>query len=247
MAGPPHRRRRRTTAPSVNHERWLVSYADFITLLFAFFTTMYAISTVDAQKMSKMVQSVQTAFASNGEAAIASSPTQASGGSTGVDEESFDASLARELSATLGGEFVEVSTDARGVVVSIKEGGSFPTGSADLSPVARDVLARIAASVRYISSGLRIEGHTDDVPIRGGRYSSNWELSTARATAVVQFLAAEGVLDPNRLSAAGYGEFRPRSPNVDDASRARNRRVDIVILNAETARAEEPQAMAGLR
>jgi len=245
MTPTPQRRRRRTTTHAVNHERWLVSYADFITLLFAFFTTMYAISTVDAQKMSKMVLSMQTAFATSGDPVRISMLTQAAGqgptlGSAEV-QEGFEASLARELSTTLGGDLVDVSVDERGVVVSIKEAGSFPTGSADLSPVARDVLAKIAASVRYLSNGLRVEGHTDDVPIRGGgRFPTNWELSTARATAVVSFFIEEGGITPDRLSAAGYGEFRPRTPNEDDASRARNRRVDVVILNAETTRTEEP-------
>jgi chemotaxis protein MotB len=246
MSATPQRRRRRTTASTVSHERWLVSYADFITLLFAFFTTMYAISTVDAQKMSKMVLSMQTAFATSGDPVRLSLLAQAAGqgptlGSTKL-EEGFEASLARELATTLGGDLVDVSVDERGVVVSIKEAGTFPTGSAELSPAARDVLAKVAASVRHLSNGLRVEGHTDDVPIRGGRFATNWELSTARATAVVSFFIEEGGIGPDRLSAAGYGEFRPRVPNEDDASRARNRRVDVVILNAETSRSEEPAA-----
>lgn len=223
-----------------------MSYADFITLLFAFFTTMYAISTVDAQKMSKMVTSMQTAFATSGVPVHISTLPQASGAGpvTTFATEGFEASLARELSTTLGGDLVDVSLDGRGVVVSIKEAGSFPTGSADLSPVARDVLTRVASSIRLLPNGLRVEGHTDDVPIRGGRFASNWELSTARATAVVQYLVTDGGLGPDRLSAAGYGEYRGRGPNDTDANRAKNRRVDLVILNAETARQEEPQAAA---
>ena len=218
-----------------------MSYADFITLLFAFFTTMYAISTVDAQKMSKMVESMQTAFATSGTPDRISSGSGSPGdGTTLATPESFEASLARQLSTTLGGDLVDVSVDERGVVVSIKEAGSFTTGSADLSPVARDVLDRIAATVADAPNGVRVEGHTDDVPIRGGPFASNWELSTARATAVVQHLVNVGGLGPDRLSAAGYGEYRGRNPNDTDANRARNRRVDIVVLNAETTRQEEP-------
>lgn len=223
-----------------------MSYADFITLLFAFFTTMYAISTVDAQKMSKMVESMQTAFATTGLPATESRlPRPGDDGSVvAAPTEGFEVALARDLNATLGGDLVDVMVDERGVVISIKEAGSFTTGSADLSPVARDVLSRLAATVRNLPNTLRIEGHTDDVPIRSGRFASNWELSTARATAVVQFLVQEGGLAPDRLSAAGYGEFRARVPNDGEANRARNRRVDIIVLNASTAREEEPRRLA---
>lgn len=245
MGVPIGRRRRRASPPHVNHERWLVSYADFITLLFALFTTMYAISTVDAQKMSKMVESMQTAFATADSPHRHPTPPQATAQTPRAPRaDSVEANLARELSTTLGGDLVDVSVDERGVVVSIKEAGSFPTGSADLSPVARDVLDRIVDAVRDVRNGLRVEGHTDDVPIRGGRFASNWELSTARATAVVQHLVTQGGLGPDRLSAAGYGEYKGRHPNDTDANRARNRRVDIVVLNAATTRQEEPLVSA---
>lgn len=219
-----------------------MSYADFITLLFAFFTTMYAISTVDAQKMSKMVESMQTAFTSSGRPAALSTPPPGvhHDGPTSRAGPSAEVALAESLSAALGGEFVDVAVDQRGVVVSIREGGSFQTGSADLSAVARDVLRRLAATIAGRPNAVRVEGHTDDVPIRSGRFGSNWELSTARATAVVQFLVQEGGLRPDRLSAAGYGEFRGRAANDTDANRGLNRRVDIVILNVETEAQEEP-------
>jgi chemotaxis protein MotB len=239
------RRRRRSPPAHVSHERWLVSYADFITLLFAFFTTMYAISTVDAQKMSKMVESMQTAFATSGVPAVDTRLPRPGPDSSDVPPAaSPDAALARDLAATLGGDLVDVTVDERGVVISIREAGSFATGSADLSPVARDVLGRLAARVRDLSNTLRIEGHTDDVPIRSGRFASNWELSTARATAVVQYFVQEGGIAPDRLSAAGYGEFHARVPNDSDANRARNRRVDVVVLNAATVEAQEPRRSA---
>lgn len=243
MTPPARRRRRRAThGGQFSHERWLVSYADFITLLFAFFTTMYAISTVDAQKMSKMVSSMQTAFASSGRpfAEVAEPAATDDVHTGGVLSEGFEQHLADVLRAELGGELVDVTTDRRGVVVSIREAGSFPTGSADLSNVARVVLARVADTMAAARHAIRVEGHTDDVPIRSGRFSSNWELSTARATAVVDFLIQAG-LSPDRLSAAGYGEYRARGPNDSDSNRARNRRVDVVILNDETVRTEEPQ------
>ena len=111
---------------------------------------------------------------------------------------------------------------------------------ADLSVAARVAMLELAGRLRSLSNAIRVEGHTDDVPIENAQYASNWDLSVARATRVVRFLIDEAGIDPMRLSAAGYADFRPRVPNVDAASRARNRRVDIVVLAADVAGREEP-------
>ena len=239
-------RRRRHQPSNASHERWLVSYADFITLLFAFFTTMYAISTVDARKLSSMVDSMQTAFDSQGvpRPAVSTNP-KAAAAATPLSTADRERALARLLRERLDTAAVDVEIDRRGIIVSMREAGSFPTGSADLSDVARQVLTKLAETVGHDSAmKLRVEGHTDDVPIQTGRFASNWELSTARATSVVTYLVQQVGLAPARLSAAGYGEFHPRVANATGADRARNRRVDIVILNEETAAEEEP-ASAG--
>lgn len=232
------RARRRTHGqPVASHERWLVSYADFMTLLFAFFTTMYAISTVDARKLSSMVDSMQHAFDSRG-VQMAEAPA--------LTTAQRERALEKRLRDRLAGSAVEVEIDHRGIVVSLHEAGSFATGSADLSAVARDVLDRLAATLgRNNAMTLRVEGHTDDVPIQTGRFRSNWELSTARATSVVTHLVQQAGIEPRRLSAAGYGEFHPRVANASAADRARNRRVDIVILNEATVATEEPRTPAG--
>jgi len=239
-------RRRKHPPHTASHERWLVSYADFITLLFAFFTTMYAISTVDARKLTSMVDSMQEAFDTQGvpvpgQAAAARrtpAPVKAAAMTTAMREQA----LAKLLRDRLDGRAVDVEIDHRGIVVSMREAGSFPTGSADLSTAAREVLGELAATLGADTAmTLRVEGHTDDVPIQTGKFASNWELSTARATSVVTYLVQQVGIAPQRLSAAGYGEFHPRVPNAGDADRARNRRVDIVILNEETATAEEPR------
>jgi chemotaxis protein MotB len=237
-------RRRRPQAVHASQERWLVSYADFITLLFAFFTTMYAISTVDARKLSSMVDSMQTAFDSEG-VPRPGAPNPKAAAVTELSTADRERALARLLRERLDRTAVDVEIDRRGIVVSMREAGSFPTGSSDLSDVAPQVLTDLAAMVGDDAAmKLRVEGHTDDVPIQTGRFASNWELSTARATSVVTYLVQEVGLTPARLSAAGYGEFHPRVANASDADRARNRRVDIVILNEGTAAAEEP-ASAG--
>jgi len=241
----PRHRRRRGHAPQVSHERWLVSYADFITLLFAFFTTMYAISTVDAQKMSKMVASMQVALKQDPSVVIVPvAPTPPSGSRSIAPKLDTLVELQQQLSGRLQRQIAQGSValeiDARGLVISIREAGSFASGSADLSPSARVLLAEIAGPVSELTQPMRIEGHTDDTPIRNSKFRSNWELSTARATEVIAYLQQDLHIPADRLSAAGYGEFHPRVANTSMAARAQNRRVDLVILNGATRAAEEP-------
>jgi chemotaxis protein MotB len=122
------------------------------------------------------------------------------------------------------------------LIVSLPQEAAFATGSTEPSAEARDLISRVAAAVAPTRHAIRIEGHTDNVPIRTARYASNWELSTARASAVVAFLVESQAFDPRRLSAAGYGEFHPRVPNDTSGNRARNRRIDIVILDGGSTR-----------
>ena len=255
--------RRRRKQVHVSHERWLVSYADFITLLFAFFTTMYAISTVDAKKMSDMVGSMQAAFA-NGEVPA---PMRKGGGPgvqgaqplagvenlknsvmpgsrsvlPGADIDDIKARLEARLQSQVQNGLVNMSLDGRGLVVSMREAGSFSTGSAELSSAALEALREISATLKDVGNVVRIEGHTDDVPINTLRYRSNFELSTARATNVIAYLVEQGLEAP-RMSAAGYGEFHPVVANDSDAGRAMNRRVDLVVLSPKVSEREEPSA-----
>ena len=245
---PPLRRNRRRYDSNINHERWLISYADFVTLLFAFFTTMYAISTVDAKKLQEMVESMQVAFDASKvpppkrpivkpDASPVKTPTPDQ-----LALQALKARLSERLKLQIAGGQVGLEVDPRGLVVSIREAGTFGVGSAELSDSARSVLGEVADALADVDHPVRIEGHTDDVPIRTAKYKSNWELSTARATNVVSFFVEDRGLPPSRFSAAGYGEFRPRAVNTTGANRAANRRVDIVILNDATRLAEEPAA-----
>lgn len=242
------RRQRRRSHSPISHDRWLVSYADFITLLFAFFTTMYAISNVDAKKLQEMVQSMQHAFDPRQPAAgtadrQAPPPAQAQVVPSATIEaqalEALKQRLAERLKLQIAGGQVGLEVDPRGLVISIREAGTFAVGSADLSAPTSVLLGEVAEAMVGLDNQIRVEGHTDDIPIHTPRFRSNWELSTARATNVVAFLMSRG-LPPTRFSAAGYGEFHPRVANSDQAARAQNRRVDIVILNEATRRAEEP-------
>lgn len=146
-------------------------------------------------------------------------------------EDGLSRRLERDLAEAIGAGRVELIDDVRGLVVSMPDDAAFPTGSADATADARRLIGRVGEALRSVPNRIRIEGHTDDVPIRTPKYASNWELSTARASAVVAFLITEAKIDPRRLSAAGYGEFHPLNPNDTGPRRARNRRVDVVILD----------------
>ena len=221
--------------PSVSRDRWLVSYADFMTLLCAFFTTLYASSLVTATKAeappAPAVAAAPAPVAAPSPAAATSDPLQA-----------LRAQLAAALHDDLAAGRLQLVDAGRGLVVEVPEGAVFVGGQAAVTGAARETLRRIAGAVADLPNGIRVEGHTDDAPIRTARFASNWELSTARATEVVALFVRESGIAPARLSAAGYGEHRPRAGNDTAAGRLRNRRVDIVILNLATEAAEEPVA-----
>jgi chemotaxis protein MotB len=236
----------------VSRDRWLVSYADFITLMFAFFATLYAISSVDSQKLSTVAHALQVAFddsakgrsLASGQGLLPENGVLVSGQ---PERSSADvqARVSAELADELASERLELIVDRRGVTLSIPEAGTFAVGRDELSETAQQLVARVASTLAGFSNAVRVEGHTDDVPIHNVRFASNWDLSAARASRVVEFLIARQ-LDPQRLSATGFAEFHPRVSNTSPENRASNRRIDLVILNSATISAEEPTS-PGLR
>ena len=232
--------------PHVSRERWLVSYADFITLLFAFFATMYAISSVDAQKLSTVAHALQVAFddsphgrsLASGHGLLPENGVLVAG-PTEKSTADVQSKVSRELAEELATHRLELIVDRRGVTLSIPEAGTFAIGHDELSETAQELVGRVATTLGGFGNSVRVEGHTDDVPIHNLRFASNWDLSAGRASRVVEFLIARG-LNPDRLSATGFAEFHPRVPNTSPENRASNRRIDLVILNATTTSAEEP-------
>ena len=195
-------------------DRWLFGYADIVTLLFASFAALYA-SQINPVSAKPVETASASALRATVDKPVVSPLTEA----------------LREMAAAEQQIQIELTANETGTVISLAEAGSFPLGRADLTPAGMRVMGQLAGLLRDQKFAIRVEGHTDDQPIRASRYLSNWELSTARASRVVEFLVTTGGLQPGRLSAAGYGEFRPRVPNADDDARARNRRVDIVVLD----------------
>ncbi|HEU4401933.1 MAG TPA: flagellar motor protein MotB [Candidatus Polarisedimenticolia bacterium] len=230
-----------------NHERWLVSYADFITLLFAFFVVMFAISQVDVQKMGRFVESMNIAFdfPIPAEAPIQGGGTQGphSGKPTIVPSKSMipepvttrrSVEMCKQIDERVRGSELEgkvhTRLSKRGVVVSLREGAFFDPGEADIKPDALSKLRAIGELLEPGSIPIIVEGHTDNTPIHTPQFPSNWELSTARAAKIVAYLIDELHYDPQRLSIAGYAEYRPVAENDTSEGRAANRRVDLVVL-----------------
>ncbi len=236
------RRRHAVEGPHDNEERWLLTYADMITLLMVLFVVMYAISNTDARKFIALMQSVSAAF--NADVIPGERPvTVVEGGAQIPADKNYDDSSGvvntdyRQLTAALQdyaiaqglGAQVEVARIPEGIVIRLNEALLFSPGRAHLDDHAVSLVAEIAAIVKPLPNQVRVEGNTDDQPPSGGLYADNWQLSTARALAVLDALEKQG-LSASRLCAAGYAEFNPVVPNTDEASRAKNRRVDILVL-----------------
>jgi chemotaxis protein MotB len=212
-------------------DRWLFGYADLVTLLFACFASLYASGLATSEAAAPAVVAPVLIEVP----APAATPLPPS-----AMEDELQAVLGRD--GNLPG--IEVTASLRGLVISLPEAGSFPPGTAQLSDRARAVMLELADKLRDLPNLIRVEGHTDDVPISTLEFASNWELSTSRATRVVQFLIEDCGIDPVRLAAAGYAEYRPMLDNTTPEARARNRRVDIVVLDPVAASREEPQETA---
>ena len=256
--------RRRKSVEHVSHERWLISYADFITLLFAFFVVLYASSQVDKRKIGKLALSIQVAFQElgvfetsntliplNDSEAVPFSKIQVIENtertsdmtrfvqpmkgelspSVSVPMKNVQVELEKALAPEIRNKVVELKARREGLIVSLREIGFYEIGSAALRPTSKDAIDRLAAVLASRTEALRIEGHTDNVPIHNGRFASNWELSTARASELIKTFIERYGFEPQRLSAAGFAEYHPVSSNENAEGRARNRRVDIVILN----------------
>jgi chemotaxis protein MotB len=231
--------RKGTHPPGGGQDRWLLSYADFVTLLLAFFIAMYGISTIDPAKLGPAASSLRVAFEGDGRQ---EGPLPVRDGGSVVPPTPVQTDplapvqtdLRVRLDDALRAGRLELLRDSRGLVVSLPESATFPPASTEVTAGARELIARVGAIVQASGLPMRIEGHTDNVPIRTSRFRSNWELSTARASTVIAFLIETLAYDPARLSAAGYAEFHPRVQNDTPENRARNRRVDIVILEEKS-------------
>jgi len=254
-----------------NHERWLVSYADFITLLFAFFVVLYASSKADHKKQQQVSQAIDSAFHSLGlfpdpsrvpsalKNVSAISRSQDAGiGPVNIvmasdvlspvqvkqDLERIQKQLEKKLANQIAERTVAIQMGKDGLIISLREAGFFSSGSATPKAATQPILREIAEALGKTPYDIRIEGHTDNVPIHSEEFDSNWELSSARATRVARIFLGTQAVSPDRLSAAGYAEFHPVASNDSVEGRAENRRVDVVVLPRTLVNLAMPDADA---
>ncbi|HEY6445913.1 MAG TPA: flagellar motor protein MotB [Acidobacteriaceae bacterium] len=239
----------RHPAESAHRDRWLVSYADFITLLFAFFVVLYASSRSDQAKQTQIAHSIQEAFQAMGLFPASLPAEQRKGAPDSVaplsvvlgddlsaspevqqDLARLQSRLAGLLSRQIADHAIALRLGRDGLVISLREAGFYDSGSDTPHPQSRATLDQIAAVLAAAPYDLRIEGHTDNVPIHTPQFASNWELSTARATELAKSFIVDHGFAPARISAAGYAAYHPVASNDTAEGRSQNRRVDIIVL-----------------
>lgn len=282
--GSMNRTRTRKNETQINHDRWLISYADFITLLFAFFVVMYSISQVSESKYRVLSETFVEAFNKPNDSQANPDPQQNTSpsndvitpldmGKTATDQATSDEKVpivsdqasndvtpavdeagdpvkavknsdelsqisdlvSDKFSALINQGLIQVASNELWLQIELKDSILFSSGSADTSEQAQKIFDDIALILKDYQNPIQVEGFTDNIPINSPRYPTNWELSTARASAIVKYLAAQGVA-PERLSAVGYGEYQPATTNETPEGRAQNRRVTVMIAKRKMDR-----------
>jgi len=248
-------RRRIQAEEPMNHDRWLVSYSDLITVLFALFVVLFASSYRDNQVIRKLSTAIHIGFQqlgafqgqkiegldsnSNIPSDVSPGPAPLPGQAAAKDTLSTAppvdfAQLRKQLEAAISDEIrnreVVMRVTPEGFVISLNDVGFFNSGQAVLMPGAAGKIRRIATVLAEHGLDLRVEGHSDDQPIHTAQYRSNWELSTARAMAVLMLLVDDSGIDPRKISIAGYGQYKPVADNSTPEGRQQNRRVDLVVV-----------------
>ena len=277
--------RRRKQEIHINHERWLVSYADFITLLFAFFVVMYSISQVNQSKYRVLSESFVQAFNIPNDAKANPNPqnkinpsndviTPIEMGKTAIEEAKplpeivvleetakteFNAlknttakienndelmkisnRVNEKFAQLINDQMIKITSNEFWLQIELNDSILFPSAGAEPSQQAQEIFTELASILNHYTNPIQIEGFTDNIPIKNNRYPTNWELSSARASAIVKWLAAHGV-EPERLAAVGYGEFQPVASNENEAGRAQNRRVAVMIAKRKMERPKATQ------
>ena len=252
-------RRKRQSRPE-SHERWLVSYADFITLLFALFVVLFASTRSDKTRVKEVSKAIESAL-KNGTmrpaiSAVVKTPAKdkkqpdpAAKANAELNKTLEPTGAVEELSKPLevlkstlqkevGDGSVRLALEHRGLVIELEAGAFFPSGGATLGSGAYPTVKKVAAVLNTLPNALRLEGHTDSLPINNARFQSNWELSAARSIAMLRFLNEQFGVATERMAIVGYADTEAIDSNDTEAGRERNRRVDIVIVSSRGMQAE---------
>ncbi|RRA48116.1 flagellar motor protein MotB [Acidipila sp. EB88] len=249
------RRRRTRYQVLISHERWLVSYADFMTLLFALFVVLFAATRHSAEGLGRLSGAIHSGFGGregspvrgtaqgSTHAAVpapalrlntaVSAPPAPTGQLSDSDLDVLSSELGTVLGASIQKHEVDLARTPEGLVISFEELGFFHSAEANMMADQAHLVVQAGAILRTHDLTLRVEGHSDDQPIHNAFFASNWELSAARAMTVLLLLVDQAHYDPTRLSMAGYGPYRPLAANDSAEGRQRNRRVDLVVVRAQ--------------
>ena len=245
--------KRKKEAEKDNTERWLLSYADFITLLMIFFVVMYSMSVVDAAKYKELSNSLNSALSGdqqkvNGgdqgspvEDVKLNEVTPSNGNVTEQDLQKIVEQVQSLINEKGMQDQVTVNLGDIGVWITFKDYVLFDSGSTAVKPETVGILTELGNILKVVNNYVRIEGYTDNVPINNSMYSNNWDLSVMRASKVLEIMVSRSGFPSEKISAVGYGEYRPIAPNDTEEGKAKNRRVDIVILRTDFNATEKSQ------
>lgn len=213
-------------------DRWLLTYADLITLLLGLFVILYAMSKIDVGKYTELVAALGGVFGRENAGVLSGERTPIPPAVNGVQAQRQK--IAQEINAALSTNMkkglVAVTQNERGVTVHIMEELLFASGSAELKASSLAALDTLTGIVARLPNDVRVEGHTDDVPIHTPQFPSNWHLSVGRAVNTAYYMMGKQKIEPERLSVVGFSEYRPLVPNTTIGNKSRNRRVDIIIV-----------------
>lgn len=241
------RRKRRSSGSTdggLTGNEWMNTYADTVTLLLTFFILLYSFSSVDAQKFQQVASAFQSVLSGNsgetifdfnmknGDVPLVGETTKMGSATGGRENELYD-KVRDYVQKNKLQDSVKIKNDSKGVILELNNSILFETGQAEIKSNSIPILDKLNSLIASFPNNVIVEGHTDNIPIKNYKYDSNWELSTARAVNVLRYFVEVKNENPARFTAAGYGEFKPIYPNDTEEHRAKNRRVNIVIVSIE--------------
>lgn len=219
-----------------NNERWLLTYSDLITLLMVFFVILYAMSNVSSSKYKAVSDSFRSVMGGGGNIIADSNGDGDSVTPIQTEQQKFD-DMQKDMDKYISeyglGDSVSTYMEDKGLIIRFNDSMIFDTGKADVKEDVKNKLIKISNVINKVDNYIRVEGHTDNVPIKNDQYKSNWQLSSIRSSNVGEFLIDYGKISPQRVSVVGYGEYKPVEQNTTDEGRNKNRRVEIIILNSK--------------
>lgn len=234
------RKKKKPESEGLKGDEWLGTYSDMVTLLLTFFILLYSMSSVDSEKLKQLSKAFnQVMVGTKGDSILQYDLYDGEVPLVGGESDNKDISDTAQSMYKGVKEFVkdnnlsdtvDITEDERGVILQLKDSILFQTGESKLKPESKDILNKINTLLKSVPNSIVVEGHTDNVPIHNSEYDSNWDLSTARAVTVVRYFIEEKGENPSRFSASGYGEYKPLVANNSDDNRAKNRRVNILIV-----------------